>query len=405
MKIFATSAIAALLAVSVNADGHLSNATNATDMPMMNGTMMPVENMTMAPEPESNVTNATEAPVAPSEPAETVLEVLLTQPDLTVIGGAVNSTFLQRTLTSSRRNYTFFAPVDKALAGLDPKFLTPNWIIHLEQILGYHSVSNAYLTSAEVVATETLERGGINAPWNISVDDGAVTLDNGIGPAVPVVGVDFLAENGVVHKLGGFMIPTVLAVNLLQVAGTFDAFSTVVSLVVATGLEEAFSQDVTLFAPSNDFFPEELLASLEGETETIAAILSYHAVPEVYPTALLTDGLELPTLLEGEMLMVSNAGGVVSINEIPLAPVGIDTPGSNGIAQPITGVLIPKSVVLPEDNATTTTDAPVAAPVDAPVEEPTDEAAPVDAPTDPPETTSSSTILSVTILASISSLL
>jgi len=109
---------------------------------------------------------------------------------------------------------------------------------------------------------------------------------------------------------------------------------------------------------------------------------------------LLTDGLELSTLLEGETLVVSNTAAALSIHDIRLASIGIDTPGSTSLAQPITGVLIPASVIIPDaTNATTNvpTTAPMEAPVEVPVGEPVDTSvdAPVDEPVSAPETSSS----------------
>jgi len=311
------------------------------DAPGSNGLAQPITGVIIPKSVDLSAPIPTPAPVL-----ETVLQVLSTEPDLSQIAAAVTTTYFAETLSSSRRNYTFFAPTNEGLANLDPKFFTPNWIIHLEAILGYHILSGSILNSTNVAGAQQLDRFGVNVPWNITVDNSEVTIDNGLGPPIPVVGDDLLAKNGVVHKLGGFLVPTVLSFSLVEAAGFFDFYSIVLELVVSAGLEEEFSQEVTLFAPPNDVFSEELLASLTASPDATNTVVRYHAVPEVYPTSLLTDGLELPTLLEGETLMVSNTAGAISINEILLAPLGVDAPGSNGLAQPIASVLLPESLDL-----------------------------------------------------------
>ena len=71
-------------------------------------------------------------------------------------------------------------------------------------------------------------------------------------------------------------------------------------------------------------------------------VLTYHATPEVLPAAALSDGQELPTLMEGGKLTYNNGIIAGEVNNATI--IGADEWSCNGIFHKIDSVLIPPAV-------------------------------------------------------------
>jgi len=101
--------------------------------------------------------------------------------------------------------------------------------------------------------------------------------------------------------------------TLLEAAAATADLSTLNAALNASGLTGAFediSQKVTVFAPTNAAF-DNLFSNFNvtaeqvlGNTKFLQDVLKYHVVGGVKAFGDLTDGEELPTLLEGESLGV-----------------------------------------------------------------------------------------------------
>ncbi|KAL4432870.1 hypothetical protein ABPG77_008196 [Micractinium sp. CCAP 211/92] len=147
--------------------------------------------------------------------------------------------------------------------------------------------------------------------------------------------------------------------NIVTVAQSVPELSTLVAAVQAAGLVDALAAPaapLTVFAPTNDAFAAALAAlnftaeELLGNTELLTAVLTYHVVPGVAAKAAdLSDGLVLPTLLEGANVTVSiPAPGevlVLSPGAPPARVIQADVPSGDAqgsIIHVIDGVLVPE---------------------------------------------------------------
>ena len=132
--------------------------------------------------------------------------------------------------------------------------------------------------------------------------------------------------------------------------------STLVKLVTAAGLVETLQGKgpFTVFAPTNAAFealPAETLKSLQdpANKDQLAAILTYHVVPEELDAAQITalaekgekittvQGEDLTPKVDGETVTITDANG----NTVKVVKADVDT--SNGVVHVIDGVLQPKS--------------------------------------------------------------
>merc|ERR1712039_1170045 len=170
-----------------------------------------------------------------------------------------------------------------------------------------------------------------------------------------VVTPDVLATNGVVHVVDGVLLPpSKLSAeptkNIVELAQSVDALSTLVTAVVAGDLLDTLSSPgpFTVFAPTNEAFgalPAGTLDSLlkPENKDQLVDILTYH----VLPAQVLSTDLKLfqsVTTVEGKNVhVVKNSRGVFvgpSIKELKTV-VGADNLASNGVAHIIDGVMLP----------------------------------------------------------------
>lgn len=106
--------------------------------------------------------------------------------------------------------YTVFAPTNAAFealpAGTLDTLLKPENVEQLKSILTYHVVPGkvlaADLTDGQVITTV---QGG---KLTVSIMDGKVYLIDAKGNKVPVEKADVNADNGVVHVIGGVLLPS-----------------------------------------------------------------------------------------------------------------------------------------------------------------------------------------------------
>ncbi len=144
--------------------------------------------------------------------------------------------------------------------------------------------------------------------------------------------------------------------DIVATASDTEDLSTLVELVTAADLVETLQGEgpFTVFAPTNDAF-----AALDADTlealqdpankDQLAAVLTYHVVPEELDAAAITqlaeDG-ETITTVQGEELTPAVEDGMVTItdangNSVTVATADVKT--SNGVVHIVDGVLQPKS--------------------------------------------------------------
>lgn len=138
-----------------------------------------------------------------------------------------------------------------------------------------------------------------------------------------------------------------------EIAMADDSFSTLVDLVVATGLDEVLQGEgtYTVFAPSNDAFAKvdpATLAALQANKDALKQVLTYHVLDTTVLAADLEDGAVVTTV-EGSELTIGVDGDKVTVTDDNGNTYNVtkaDITGSNGVIHVIDGVLVPMDLKL-----------------------------------------------------------
>eukprot|EP00529_Nitzschia_sp_RCC80_P025813 CAMPEP_0113495032 /NCGR_PEP_ID=MMETSP0014_2-20120614/29405_1 /TAXON_ID=2857 /ORGANISM="Nitzschia sp." /LENGTH=353 /DNA_ID=CAMNT_0000388927 /DNA_START=170 /DNA_END=1231 /DNA_ORIENTATION=+ /assembly_acc=CAM_ASM_000159 len=141
---------------------------------------------------------------------------------------------------------------------------------------------------------------------------------------------------------------TTSAQNIVEVAQSDEAFSTLVDLVVQADLVETLStgDPLTVFAPVNDAFdalPADVVANLLTDEWKLHLqdVLGYHVLPADVPASAIIDaGSVDATTLNGEDITAALVGESVVINEVSTV-VTPDVPADNGLIHVVDTVLLP----------------------------------------------------------------
>lgn len=151
----------------------------------------------------------------------------------------------------------------------------------------------------------------------------------------PLVAANVLADN---HGGG----------NVVEVAAEAGTFETLLAAASAAGLADALAttENITVFAPSDDAFaalPEGTVEGLLDDIDALTAILTAHVVPSVIMSADIAEGdTEVGTLNENANLTVTNDGMGVTVSLSNTANViAADVEASNGVIHVIDAVLLP----------------------------------------------------------------
>lgn len=226
--------------------------------------------------------------------------------------------------------FTVFAPTDAAfeafeaanpgvLAGLDQDELTA--------VLTYHVVSGA------AVRSNTLKDGQVvttlnGSPALIRTTGGATIAD------AKVTMADVTASNGVIHVIDRIILPP--ADDIVETALAAGSFGTLATALTEAGLVDDLQGKgpFTVFAPTDAAFAE-LAAVPDGDA--LRDVLLYHVVSGAVGSGDLVAG-SVPTLLSGESLTVSLAGGV-TIDAASVTSANIIT--KNGVIHVVDSVLVP----------------------------------------------------------------
>jgi uncharacterized surface protein with fasciclin (FAS1) repeats len=294
--------------------------------------------------PVDDVTTTAPPTVAPSAATatNTIVDVAIADDDLSTLVTAVVAANLAGTL-STADPITVFAPTNEALSTLDPKFLTENWMVHLDLILKYHvtdagAVLAADLTNGQVITMLSGET--ITA----TVADTGVSFSGASFTDSLVVAADIMADNGVIHKVNQFFLPTQLTVTLLELAQAAPQFARVAQLLAASGLEsELAADDRTIFVPSDDAFsaiPEATFQEIATDNALLTDLLSNHLGVGVYPEALLVDGFQITTINDFVITITTTGAGRFIDYFANGFPVTVRNQiGSNGLAHIMEGVM------------------------------------------------------------------
>jgi transforming growth factor-beta-induced protein len=273
---------------------------------------------------------------------ETLLEEVENDPQLSTLETILKMpafSDLAETAGDEDANITIFAPTDAAfaslLSSLGVSSLSELPMDVVREIVEYHIVGRE-LMSADISAGQVATLQGESLTVTTS---GGVQVDG-----IAVTEADVEALNGVLHKIGGVLLPAepkAVAGSILAPAYFNNNFSMLVEALRTAGLVDDLlgAGPFTVFAPTNDAFEAAGITSLEGMTaEDLQPILMYHVVSGEVMAADLTEGA-VNTLAE-EDFYVSLTDDGVFINGMSEV-VTTDVAGSNGVVHVIDRTLMP----------------------------------------------------------------
>lgn len=213
----------------------------------------------------------------------TITDIVVANADFGTLEAAVIKANLQATL-SGDGPFTVFAPDNAAFTatGIDAAALNALSPAEVSNILLYHTLGSK-VVAADVPA-------GPNAKVTTASGDSVFVTKNASGVFVNGIAVtqaDINASNGVIHRLGGVLLPPVG--NIVESAVAFDLDSLVKAVTRATtgpGGDPTLAgtlstATLTVFAPTNAAFTQLLGAlSLNNINDipmgTLLAVLRYH---------------------------------------------------------------------------------------------------------------------------------
>jgi transforming growth factor-beta-induced protein len=248
--------------------------------------------------------------------------------------------------------FTVFAPTNDAFAALGDALaiLRKPWNRDLlAEVLKFHVLGAE--KRSEALHTSVLPTLADPATPQLAVVRDGSNLTAG-GQTIQTADVEGL--NGVIHVLGGVMLPpgfNVPAATVVDVATSNPNFSTLASLVSAADLIDALKGDgpFTVFAPTNEAFaklpPALVTALLQPENKAkLQQILTYHVVG----SAVLARDLAAGNVntLEGSTVAVSFPAEGASLNG-SVRIVATDVRAGNGVVHAIDTVLVPPTFVAP----------------------------------------------------------
>ena len=273
------------------------------------------------------------------EPEEkNIVETAIESDDFNTLVDAVVAAGLDTTLSDESELFTVFAPTDAAFAALDQNYLTnliENDIPTLTEILTYHVLSGEVMSTdlSDGMRAETV----LGKYITITIDDGDVMIDDAM-----VTTVDIECSNGVIHVIDAVILSKQ---NIVETAIDNDAFSTLVSAVVAAGLDTTLSDEselFTVFAPTDAAFAaldQEYLSNLvNNDTANLTKILTYHVLSGKVMSTDLSDGMTAETV-EGSDINITIDNSSVYINDVLVTTSDIEC--SNGVIHIIEEVLLP----------------------------------------------------------------
>ncbi|TVQ41919.1 MAG: fasciclin domain-containing protein [Wenzhouxiangella sp.] len=131
--------------------------------------------------------------------------------------------------------------------------------------------------------------------------------------------------------------------NIVEVAQEAGQFNTLIAAVQAAGLADTLATGgpFTVFAPTDEAFakiPEDQLAAILEDTETLTAILTYHVVSGVVRAEQVV-GLDSATTLQGSDITITVSDAGVSVDGAQV--IATDIEASNGVIHVIDTVITP----------------------------------------------------------------
>ena len=272
----------------------------------------------------------------------TILDIAADNPEFSILASLVEQAGIARALDSEHYDLTVFAPTNAAFEALGEETLEAVQDDRklLRKILKNHIVRGSQESSSliEEGAAQTIL--GLSLP--LSEDPDSLTGFSIAGE--PLEAVDIAARNGIIHVVGGVLVPPAPQ-SLVDIASSREELSTFVTALTAAELAPTFDTiqrwpAFTIFAPDDAAFaalPDGTIdALLADPTGALADILSLHVVAGRLEADRLRDGQVLESL-SGDRLTVRIADGEVTINDVPV--VETDLKARNGVLHVVGNVI------------------------------------------------------------------
>ena len=297
-----------------------------------------------------HVIDAVLTPVMIPEPQGSIVDIALSNPDLTTLVAALQAADLVGTLADETATFTVFAPTDEAFAALGEDTIATllSDTESLTDVLLYHVVGGAAADSIDA----TSRYGDVLTMAN--EDEVAVDIREGelfINEARIIIH-DIPATNGIIHVIDAVLLPESKAGiaasrTIGDIASADPRLSTLATVLEAAGLVLTLADETatfTVFAPTDAAFAalgEDTILELLGDITTLADILAYHVIADqtVYAnTAISLNGSDVE-MLNGDTVSISVEGDVLYINDS--AVIVADISAANGVIHIIDTVLSP----------------------------------------------------------------
>ncbi|KAH8093511.1 hypothetical protein JL720_4647 [Aureococcus anophagefferens] len=289
------------------------------------------------------------AVLAAAATAETIVEVVASDPELSTLYEAIQAANLTETLEGDGP-FTVFAPTNDAFDGVDLEayLAAATGPDELRRLLLFHVVSGEERYEASFIETSTTLETAMGQDIRVNLNpirlnptavDCSKSTECG-----DLVTRDVAADNGVIHKIDNVVFPRPAA----------DA-----------------DGPYTLFAPTNDAFGDvDVAYYLEAEhQDELVRLLEYHVIAAEVRSGDLSEGQEAENL-DGYDLVVSldpvRIAGAINSADVTAA----DILAINGVVHAVDAVLIPEPYPTAAPTAEPTTAKPTAKPTDTPTPAP-----------------------------------
>jgi len=293
----------------------------------------------------------------------TLLGIISSSPTLSTLSTAASTASLGVVLGQVKGPITVFAPDNNAFTAVGmtyvAKLLTPGFYLHLSDLLlGHLSAEKllaANLTNGFAFPTVNHQIISVTINGSQQVELVPPSVAKGLEKPVPIIKVNELATNGVLHVIADVILPTWVFTNPVSAISSLPQFSTVTSLISSAGLANAVMGLInqTLVLPNNDAFaalPNATVAYLTNpaNVNTLQKVLEYHILGKMLPDVNMPLGSDKVMTLEGESVIVNvfmrpNGSKDIGFNQIPAVGVGSILTKDNLIYE-LGGVLVPPSL-------------------------------------------------------------
>jgi len=330
--------------LSVQGDNLLINTATviSTDIKADNGIIHVIDAVLLPPE-TSDV------------PTKNIVETAVDNGNFTTLVAALQATNLDSVLADETATFTVFAPTDAAFSLIGDE--TINTLLNntdvLSSILLQHVISGSVVKSISAYALSgTMVTTASAAKVELNINQATDTLTFG---GANVVIKDIMTTNGVIHVIDAVVVGDVQIpeppMSLVDVASANGNFTTLVSALVATGLDTTlanFDNDYTVFAPSDAAFAKLPVGTLDNlTTEQLTDILLYH----VLPGKVMSDGAitvaqsnnNMTEMANGNKASLSFVDSMLFINGAKVSST--DVMADNGVIHVIDNMIMPPKMM------------------------------------------------------------